>query len=188
MKIKCSGPFSGHLGKHIIPKCKLNQKCQLLPIHALIHKVCLFRHPRLFLVKVHFHHGCYILIEKKPLQGMKEMMVFWRVLIYYSTGFQLTFYRLYPSHLLCHRVEFSSVECPAVLHAHLHLHNAQVQSTKHGLNAHGATSGTWPRPAKSSNHFTHPPPPPVLSNALKIGLNCNHSLKYILDAQKGQLA
>ena len=57
---------------------------------------------------------------------MKEMMVFWRVLIYYSTGFQLTFYRLYPSH----RVEFSSVECPAVLHAHLHLHNAQVQSTK----------------------------------------------------------
>ena len=129
MKIKCSGRFSGHLGKHIIQKCKLNLKCQLFPIHACIHKVCLFRHPRLFLVKVHFHHGCYILIEKKPLQGMKEMMVFWRVLIYYSTGFQLTFYRLYPSHLLCHRVEFSSVECPAVLHAHLQVHNAQVHNS-----------------------------------------------------------
>ena len=161
MKIKCSGRFSGHLGKHIIPKCKLNQKCQRFPIHACIHKVCLFRHPRLFLVKVHFHHGCYILIEKKPLQGMKEMMVFWRVLIYYSTGFQLTFYRLYPSHLLCHRVEFSSVECPAVLHAHLHLHNAQVQSTKpstawmptgrpagrgHDLQSHPTTSPTHPHP------------------------------------------
>ena len=130
MKIKCSGRFSGHLGKHIIQKCKLNLKCQLFPIHACIHKVCLFRHPRLFLVKVHFHHGCYILIEKKPLQGMKEMMVFWRVLIYYSTGFQLTFYRLYPSHLLCHRVEFSSVECPAVLHAHLQVHNAQVHNVQ----------------------------------------------------------
>ena len=59
---------------------------------------------------------------------------------------------------------------------------------QHGLNAHGATSGTWPRPAKSSNHFTHPPPPPVLSNALKTGLNCDHSLKYILDAQNGQLS
>ena len=161
MKIKCSGRFSGHLGKHIIQKCKLNLKCQLFPIHACIHKVCLFRHPRLFLVKVHFHHGCYILIEKKPLQGMKEMMVFWRVLIYYSTGFQLTFYRLYPSHLLCHRVEFSSVECPAVLHAHLQVHNAQVHSTKpstawmptgrpagrgHDLRSHPTTSPTHPHP------------------------------------------
>ena len=161
MKIKCSGRFSGHLGKHIIQKCKLNLKCQLFPFHACIHKVCLFRHPRLFLVKVHFHHGCYILIEKKPLQGMKEMMVFWRVLIYYSTGFQLTFYRLYPSHLLCHRVEFSSVECPAVLHAHLQVHNAQVQSTKlstawmpagrpagrgHDLRSHPTTSPTHTPP------------------------------------------
>ena len=92
---------------------------------------------------------------------MKEMMVFWRVLIYYSTGFQLTFYQLYPSHLLCHRVEFSSVECPAVLHAHLQVHNAQVQSTKpstawmptgrpagrgHDLRSHPTTSPTHPHP------------------------------------------
>ena len=48
MKIKCSGSFSGHLGKHRTPKCTLNQKCQLFSIVACIHKVCLFSASKTF--------------------------------------------------------------------------------------------------------------------------------------------
>ena len=189
MKIKCSGSFSGHLGKHRTPKCTLNQKCPLFPFVACIHKVCLFSASETFFGQGPFSSWLLYPDREKAVTGNEgddgllacaHLLLYWfSINLLPALSKPLT---LPQGRVLLGRVPGCSAcpppgpQCPGAEY-----------KAQHGLNAHGATSGTWPRPAKSSNHFTHPPPPPVLSNALKTGLNCNHILKYILAAQNGQL-